>query len=190
MSASGVIKPYRVPPCLRDLVMIDLLEITGSTTATAQMLALSQPTVSRRYRSLVRDLGLQRQRNGPVGQRFANAPWIPPIRRGVNHHRLSAGWLRLGSRHSLHAQWAELPWAQWVHLGQEQQRHWRSLLQLELIDGIAFEQEPGLSENAKQSLTVVPIAASSRSGFHLVCRRDPLVLALAQRDPFLAGESS
>ena len=190
MSASGVIKPYRVPPCLRDLVMIDLLEITGSTTATAQMLALSQPTVSRRYRSLVRDLGLQRQRNGPVGQRFANAPWIPPIRRGVNHHRLSAGWLRLGSRHSLHAQWAGIPWAQWVHLGRVQQLHWRSLLQLELIDGIAFEQEPRLSEDAKQSLTVIPIAASSGSCFHLVCRRDPLVLAIAQRDPSLAGESA
>ena len=82
MSASGVIKPYRVPPCLRDLVMIDLLEITGSTTATAEMLALSQPTVSRRYRSLVRDLRLQRQRNGPVGQRFANAPGSLPYAGG------------------------------------------------------------------------------------------------------------
>ena len=182
MSASGVIKPYRVPPCLRDLVMIDLLEITGSTTATAQILALSQPTVSRRYRSLVRDLGLQRQRNGPVGQRFANAPWIPPIRRGVNHHRLSAGWLRLGSLHSLHAQWAELPWAQWVHLGPEQQLHWRSLLQLELIDGIAFDQEPPLSEDARRSLSVMSIATRSGSSIHLVCRQDPLVLAIAKGD--------
>ena len=187
MSAPAVIRPYRVPPFLRDLVMLDLLEITGSTTATAQVLALSQPTVSRRYRALVRDLGLQRQRNGPVGQRFANAPWIPPLRRGVNHHRLSAGWLRLGSRHSLHSHWSELPRAQWVHLGREQQLDWRSLLQLELIDGIAFDQEPQLSEDARRSLSVMSIATRSESSIHLVCRQDPLVLAIAKGDRRVDG---
>ena len=89
MSATADSQPYRIPLSLRDLVMLDLLELTGSTTATAEMLTMSQPSVSRRYRSVARDLGLARQSDAPLGRRFADAPWIPYLRRGINHHRLA-----------------------------------------------------------------------------------------------------
>ena len=56
MSATVDSRPYRIPSSLRDLVMLDLLELTGSTTATAELLTMSQPSVSRRYRSVARDL--------------------------------------------------------------------------------------------------------------------------------------
>ena len=52
MASSGPPRPYRIPATLRDLVMLDLLELTGSTTATAELLATSQPSVSRRYRTM------------------------------------------------------------------------------------------------------------------------------------------
>ena len=88
MVSSDPPRPYRVPASLRDLVMIDLLELTGSTTATAELLAMSQPSVSRRYRTMARDLGLQRQNDAPVGRRFSDTPWVGWLRKGVNYHRL------------------------------------------------------------------------------------------------------
>lgn len=81
--------------------MIDLLELTGSTTATAELLTMSQPNVSRRYRSVARDLGLERRSDAPIGRRFGHTPWITLLRRGVNHHRLANGVLRVGSGRQL-----------------------------------------------------------------------------------------
>jgi len=81
MPSSDPPSPYRVPASLRDLVIIDLLELTGSTTATAALLAMSQPSVSRRYQKLVRDLGLRRQNDAPVGlalDRLAEKRGEPP----------------------------------------------------------------------------------------------------------------
>ena len=97
--------------------MIDLLELTGSTTATAELLAMSQPSVSRRYRSMARDLGLQRQNDAPVGRRFSDTPWVGWLRKGVNHHRLANGALRVGSGQELQPLLENSPWAHWVSLG-------------------------------------------------------------------------
>jgi len=51
---------YQIPAVLHDLVLVYTLELSGSTVAAAQLLNLSQPTASRRYRALAADLGLQR----------------------------------------------------------------------------------------------------------------------------------
>ena len=37
---------YRIPGALLDLVLIDLLELTGSTTSTGKLLNLSQSTAA------------------------------------------------------------------------------------------------------------------------------------------------
>ena len=71
---------YQIPTVLQDLVMVDMLEITGTMVAAAQTLNLSQPTVSRRYRALAEDLGLRRIRQGPPGARFGDSPCLSMLR--------------------------------------------------------------------------------------------------------------
>ena len=175
------ISPYRIPASLRDLVMIDLLEITGSTTATAELLTMSQPNVSRRYRSVARDLGLERQSAAPVGRRFGHTPWITQLRRGVNHHRLANGVLRMGIGRDLEPLTAEAPWAHWVPLGRQQQRQWRSLLALELLDGMAMAELPELSSEEAAQLALVEVLPRRDGQVVLICRRDPLVLEICSR---------
>lgn len=181
MSGTAGTSPYRIPTALRDLVMLDLLELTGSTTATAELLAMSQPSVSRRYRSLARDLGLERHSAAPVGRRFADAPWITLLRRGINHHRLARGVLRIGIDPHQDAAFAEVAWAQCIRLGRQQRSHWRTLLELELVDAIAITN---VDEDADEEATVpfrVEQADGSKPALTLLCRRDPLVLEICQR---------
>jgi hypothetical protein len=54
-----------MPSALRDLVLVGMLELSGSTSAAASMLNVSQPTASRRNRQLAQELGLQRDLNKP-----------------------------------------------------------------------------------------------------------------------------
>ncbi len=173
--------PYRIPASLRDLVMLDLLELTGSTTATAELLTMSQPNVSRRYRSVARDLGLERQSDAPVGCRFGHAPWITLLRRGVNHHRLANGVLRVGSGRDLEPLLAEAPWAHWVRLGRQQQQQWRSLLAVELLDAVAVAELPELTSAEASELALVEVRARRDGQVVLICRRDPLVLEICSR---------
>jgi hypothetical protein len=173
--------PYRIPATLRDLVMIDLLEITGSTTATAELLTMSQPSVSRRYRSMARDLGLERQSYAPVGRRFGDTPWITQLRRGVNHHRLANGVLRIGINRDLEPLIASSDWAQWVPLGRQQQRQWRSLLALELLDAMAVAELPEISSEEAAQLALEEVRPRRDGQVVLICRRDPLVLEICRR---------
>ena len=179
MSGTAGTSPYRIPAALRDLVMLDLLELTGSTTATAELLAMSQPSISRRYRSLARDLGLERQSAAPVGRRFADAPWISDLRRGINRQRLSSGVMRVGSASKLEAEFAGVPWAQWVRLGRQQQLEWHLLLALELLDAIAFTDVPPLSDEQTTSLTLIEF--QSERAMTLICRSDPHVLQICNQ---------
>lgn len=172
---------YRIPTALRDLVMIDLLEITGSTTATAELLTMSQPNVSRRYRSVARDLGLERHSDAPVGRRFGHTSWITLLRRGVNHHRLANGVLRVGSGRELEPLIAEVPWAHWVLLGRQQQQEWRSLLALELLDAVAVADLPELTSEEAAQLSLVEVCPRRDGQVVLMCRRDPLVLEICSR---------
>ena len=129
--------------------VLTITNISGpsSTTATAELLAMSQPSISRRYRSLARDLGLERQSGAPVGRRFADAPWITLLRRGINHHRLARGVLRIGINPHQDAAFAEVPWAQCIRLGRQQRTHWRTLLATaERGRGTAVERTVAWSE--------------------------------------------
>ncbi len=52
-----------MPALLRDIRLLDLLELCGTTAQTGRHLSLSQPTISRRYLSLAKDFGLKRDRH-------------------------------------------------------------------------------------------------------------------------------
>ena len=181
MSAIAATRPYCIPAPLRDLVMLDLLELTGSTTVTAEFLSMSQPSVSRRYRSVARELGLRRQGDAPLGRRYADTPWMPWLRKGVNHHRLAHGVLRVGGAPALESRLAEAPWAHWVRLGRQQQQRWRSLLTLELLDAVAMAEHPELSEEDTARLALLEVQSPQPEPVILICRRDPLVLAVCNR---------
>jgi DNA-binding transcriptional LysR family regulator len=166
---------------VRDLVMVDLLELTGSTVATAELLQTSQPTVSRRYRAVARSLNLEHRREAPMGYRYGQAPWVMHLRRGINAHRLAQGVLRVGSAPALAPQLRGAPWVHWIGLGAQQQDQWSALLSLELLDALATTQLPPGSGEAAARWSVIELPPQKACGLHLICRQDPLVLAIAAR---------
>ena len=105
---------YRIPSVLRDLVLVDMLELTGTTVAAAQVLNLSQPSVSRRFRQLAAELGLQPNRRDKPGRRFCDADWMRLLRQGVNPHRLDCGVLRLGGPAAAEKWIGRSVWAEWI----------------------------------------------------------------------------
>ena len=169
---------HRIPTSLLNLALVDLLELTGSTVAAAELLALSQPSVSRRYRTLARELGLERRPGNPLGRRYADASWMAHLRRGMNEQRLSGGVLRIGGSPGQAAALASCPWADWVPLADATLLHWPQLLRLELLDGVALAEAPPQAGLAAD-LTVVTLPGPSGHPLPLACRPDPRVLAIA-----------
>jgi hypothetical protein len=166
---------YRIPTVLRDLQLVDLLELTGSTTASAAQIGLSQPSVSRRYRALAADLGLQRHPDDPIGKSYGHTPWLQLLRQGINSHRLASGVLRIGGAERAAMGLKGQCGVQWVTLGRRQWQHWHPLLQLELLDAVALQEPP-------QEVVAGKLPYRVLSGPHgwLACRIDPVVLQLAQ----------
>ena len=80
------LRGYVIPSCLKDLVMVDMLELTGTTTAAAEQLGISQPTVSRRYQALARELDLKHDPSAVIGRRYGSTSWMQTLRQGVNSH--------------------------------------------------------------------------------------------------------
>ena len=153
---------------------MDLLELTGSTTASAAQSGLSQPSVSRRYRALAADLGLQHVPHDPIGQRYGYTPWLQLLRQGINSHRLAWGVLRIGGASDaamgLHCHGG----VEWVTLGRRQLHHWQPLLQLELLDAVALQQPP--PEHGPEDM---PYGLLPYGNEWLACRLEPQVLRLA-----------
>ena len=109
---------------LRDLQLVDLLELTGSTTASAAQIGLSQPSVSRRYRALAAELGLQRLPDDRIGKRYGHTPWLQLLRQGINSHRLAWGVLRIGGADAAAMGLQRKVGVEWVTLGRRQHQHW------------------------------------------------------------------
>ena len=55
----GALTRYRTPAMLSDIGVLDILELNGTISAASAFLHISQPTVSRRYRALAGDFGLE-----------------------------------------------------------------------------------------------------------------------------------
>jgi hypothetical protein len=89
--------PYLPPQLLRDLHLLNVLELTGTTHLAGQWLAVSQPTVSRRYRRLAADFGLKPTRRGAKVCRFGSSMSLRQLRHGLRWHRFEAGLVGLAS---------------------------------------------------------------------------------------------
>jgi hypothetical protein len=90
-------EPYRVPALLQDIRLLDLLELSGSTVQASELLSLSQPTVSRRYRSLAQDFGLERDPRQRKLCRYGSTDAMRWLRMSCRAHRLEAGYARIGA---------------------------------------------------------------------------------------------
>lgn len=88
---AGAAASYRPPELLRDLRLLDALELTGTTELAGRWLAVSQPTVSRRYRRLAEDFGLIPERRSAKRCRFGATVSLRQLRLGARWHRFEAG---------------------------------------------------------------------------------------------------
>lgn len=165
-------QPYRTPELLQDIRLLDLLELSGTTVKASRLLNLSQPTVSRRYRLLAQDFGLERQSRQLKGCRYGSSVTLRYLRLGYRAHRLEAGLARVGTdlmhHHLLSDCDGLLPvplqfrsieqWAELVHQG---------VLDAALISGLELEAaaQPVSSRVQLQELGAMPLAlaASGRS---------------------------
>jgi len=162
--------------------MLDMLEITGSISAACRQVAMSQPTVSRRYQQLSRDLGLRCQRDAPLGLRYGDTPWLREFRAGIRSHRLSCGVLRLGTGGESTIQFEGVPWAQWVPLKGESWNDWPQLLRHGLLDGVLTTDQKGLTPKLVDlAADVVCLRRRPAVPLYLVCLRDQRVLDLAHQ---------
>jgi hypothetical protein len=164
---------YQIPTVLQDLVLVDMLEITGSTVGASRILNISQPTVSRRYRALAADLGLRRLRTGKPGARFGDSPCLQLLRKGANLHRWQQGVLRIAAASS-HRHWVnQQAIVEWLDLPPIDPEHWSCLLRRELLDGLL------LPANEQELLgtygTRVLIHFPNQPTMVLICRPHPLV---------------
>ena len=179
--------PYRIPSALRDLVLVDMLELTGSTVGAAQLLNISQPSVSRRYRRIATELGLERRRSDRApGRRYGDADWMRLLRQGVNRHRIDCGVLRLGGPAKAEALISRWGWAEWIGLPAVTMAHADELLQEELLDGLVLDAEHCHCHSDNQ---LIPLTHPQAEPMWLYYRPDPLVQAAAERLALAASRS-
>jgi hypothetical protein len=88
---------YRIPELLQDIRLLDLLELSGSTVQASRLLSLSQPTVSRRYRLLAQDFGLQQAPRQLKRCCYGSTEAMRWLRLGCRAHRHAAGVARIGA---------------------------------------------------------------------------------------------
>ena len=169
--------PYRLPKLLEDIRLLDLLELSGTTVRTSRLMQLSQPTISRRYRSLAADFGLVRDRRQLWGCGYGTSASMRLLRLGCRAHRLAAGKARIGSDLLHHPLLAGCPWllptpqrfraaAYWLELVRQ------GVLDGALISGLELEAAAGLND---QELELLPLGEL------------PLALAFCPEAPGLVG---
>lgn len=93
-SAAGL---YRPPDLLRDLRLLDALELTGTTEQAGRWLAVSQPTVSRRCRRLAEDFGIHLEPRPTKRCQLPSTLSLRQLRLSARWHRFEAGVLAMGS---------------------------------------------------------------------------------------------
>jgi hypothetical protein len=162
---------------LHDIRLLDLLELCGTTVQTSRLLQISQPTVSRRYRSLAEDFGLVRDRRQLRGCSYGTSTVIQLLRLGCRAHRLAAGVARIGSDLLHHHLLAGCPWllptpqrfraaANWLELVRQ------GVLDGALLSGLELEEAEGIN---RQELELLPLGEL------------PLALGFCPKAPVLAG---
>lgn len=168
---------YRLPELLHDIRLLDLLELCGTTVQTSRLLQLSQPTISRRYRTLSEDFGLVRDRRQLWGCGYGTSASMRLLRLGCRAHRLAAGVARIGSDLLHHPLLAGCPWllptpqrfraaANWLELVRQ------GVLDGALLSGLELEEAPGIN---RQELELLPLGEL------------PLALGFCPEAPILVG---
>lgn len=140
---------YRLPELLADIRLLDLLELCGSTRQASQLLRLSQPSVSRRYRALAEDFELCSDPQAVRGCRYGSNATMRLLRLGCRCHRLEAGVARLGADLLHHLLLDGLPWLLPSPLRFRPLRDWLQLVRQGVLDGalvsqLELEREPSL----------------------------------------------
>jgi hypothetical protein len=168
---------YRLPDLLQDIRLLDLLELCGTTVQAGRLMELSQPTISRRYRSLAEDFGLVRDRRQLRGCGYGTSSCMRLLRLGCRAHRLAAGVARIGSDLLHHPLLASCPWllptpqrfraaANWLELVRQ------GVLDGALLSGLELEEAAGVN---RQELALLPLG------------KLPLALGVCPEAPVLAG---
>ena len=150
---------YRLPELLHDIRLLDLLELCGTSVQASRLLEVSQPTISRRYRSLAEDFGLVRDRRQLWGCRYGTSAAMRLLRLGCRAHRLAAGVARIGCDLLHHPLLAGCPWllptpqrfraaANWLELVRQ------GVLDGALISGLELEEAEGVNH---QELDLLPL---------------------------------
>lgn len=171
---------YGIPGSLRDLLMVDMLELTGTTTAAAAQLGISQSSVSRRYRALARDLDLVHDPGAPIGLRYGNTVWMRKLREGINGHRLARGVLRVGVPMGVWSACRAQPQCQWVGLPAEVIQEWPRLLEEELLDGVVTGHPPELEPTDGLCCCCLPAEWVPLSPPWLISRNDGMVRTVVE----------
>jgi hypothetical protein len=168
---------YRLPELLYDIRLLDLLELCGTTVQTSRLLQLSQPTISRRYRTLSEDFGLVRDRRQLWGCGYGTSASMRLLRLGCRAHRLAAGVARIGSDLLHHPLLAGCPWllptpqrfraaANWLELVRQ------GVLDGALLSGLELKEAEGVN---RQELELLPLGEL------------PLALGFCPEAPVLVG---
>lgn len=131
---------YRLPELLSDIRLLDLLELSGSTRQASQLLQLSQPTVSRRYRALAEDFELQADAGAEPACRFGSNATMRLLRLGCRCHRLQAGVARLGADPLHHGLLDGLPWLLPSPQRFRPLTQWLDLVRQGVLDGALVSQ--------------------------------------------------
>ena len=127
---------YKAPEPLQAVGVLDLLELTGSSVQSAELLQLSQPTVSRRSRRLAEELGLELHRQaGPYGLRCGDGACLRLLRRAAKRHRLDTGVARIAADGWLHGALEHLDVVLPLPARFRSIRQWHALVRSHVLDG-------------------------------------------------------
>ena len=133
---------YQTPGVLEPIELLDLLELTGTTSAAAAALGMSQPTVSRRSRRLIQELSLKsRKPKALQALRYSETSCLRLLRRASQNHRLEAGTWRLGGSPLQHQLLRSKRASGDLPLRFRHPRAWQELLRAHCLDGALV---PGL----------------------------------------------
>lgn len=142
---------YRTPALLSDIHLLDLLELSGSTRAACRLLKISQPTVSRRYRALADDFGLNPELVDSEVCRYGTTTTMRLLRQSCRCHRLEAGVARFGSDLLHHGLLAPLHWLLSTPVRFRSASQWVELVRQGVLDGalvsqVELQESAGLDE--------------------------------------------